>query len=199
MKSRGYDTHYKQTPPPIGGFVVERAQLTTVARNKSKLPFNCDHCGIPFEKYACWAKRSTHHYCGRACANAARLVRIPKECVVCKAEMLLTPADYPRLSTCSKLCMRKRRTSTNINMRSSPDYRAIVNRLKKNAVCAVCETTKGPWIVRGTKLWVQDGLSCADGTDAYLVCRNCHLKATQPLAKASTYMTDRFKYYKERE
>jgi hypothetical protein len=32
-----------------------------------------------------------------------------------------------------------------------------------------------------------------------LLCRGCHMKSVAPLSMQSTYMTDRFKYYKEKE
>ena len=198
MKGNGYEHHYKNIPPPKDGMGYQRGQLTSVQRNKAKLGFNCDHCGLPFETYACWAKRNAHHYCGRACASAAKVVRIPKPCVVCGTEMLLTPTDYRRFSACSYKCSRKRRVVNNDNPYSSPDYAAVAARLKKNAVCTACGATSGPWVVRGMKTWVEDGLACASGDDAHLMCRDCHLKAVAPLAAQSTYMTDRFKYYKQK-
>jgi hypothetical protein len=198
MKSGGYDNHYKNIAPPKDGMNYQRSQMTGLLRNKSKLPFNCDHCGIPFEKYACWAKRNNHHYCGRGCASAAKVIKFPKDCVICGAEMMLTPSLFLKKFTCSVACMRKKRVTNNINTRTSPDYMAIAKRLKKDALCKSCGTTNGPWTVRGVRLWVEDGLSCADGSGAYLVCRHCHLKSVAPLSIASTYMSDRFKYYKEK-
>lgn len=198
MRGNGYENHYKDIPPPKEGLRYQTGQLTPLARNKSKIGVNCDYCGMAFEKYACWAKRTAHHYCGRSCANAAKLVRIPKPCAVCNGEMLLTPADYPKISTCSKTCLRKKRVKNNMNLRSSADYKRIVSRLKKNQICKVCATKSGPWTVRNIKTWVHDGLSCADGSDAYLVCRHCHLKEVSPLSLTSTYITDRFRYYKDK-
>lgn len=198
MKGNGYEQHYKNILPPKDGMGYQRAQLTTLQRNKSKLSFNCDHCGLPFEKYACWAKRTKNHYCGRACASAAKVVRIPKPCVVCGNEMLLTPTLFTRTSACSKECMRKRRVVNNKNLRSSPDYLSIVKRLRKEALCSVCGTTNGPWVVQGIKTWVENGLAQADGDSAHLVCKQCHMKSVVQLSLKSDYMTDRFKYYKEK-
>ena len=112
--------------------------------------------------------------------------------------MLVKPSDYAKKFTCSVPCKRRKRVTNNANIRTSPDYMAIAKRLKKNASCKSCGTTNGPWAVRGAKLWVEDGLACADGSEAYLVCRHCHLKSVAPLSIASTYMADRFKYYKEK-
>lgn len=195
MKSTGYEKHYTEIIPPKDGMAFHKASPTK--KLQSKLSFNCDHCGILFEKYACWAKRTTHHYCGRACASAAKVIRIPKNCVVCDTEMLLTPTYFKRVSACSKTCQRKRRTGNNSNLRSSPDYNAIIKRVRKNAVCKECNATSGPWIVRGVRLWVEDGLACADGETAYLVCQKCHLKSVTHLSLKSTYMSDRGKYYEE--
>jgi len=199
MKGNGYEHHYKQIPPPKDGLQKQGAQLTGLARNKAKLPFNCDHCGLAFEKYACWAKRVTHNYCSRACASAAKVIRFPKDCVVCGTEMLLTATYVKRVSACSAACSRKRKTVTNVNLRSSPDYTAIAQRLKKNTICNTCGTTNGPWRVTGVKTWVEDGLSCANGDDAKLVCLRCHLKSVAHLSRASTYISDRFRYYKEQK
>ena len=198
MKTGGYDRHYKDIVPPVEGLQYHKGQLTKLTRNKSKLGFNCDYCGLPFEKYACWAKRTAHHYCGRACANAAKVVEIPKPCVVCGKEMLLKPSLFKRVSACSPECIRKRRTVNNTNLRASPDYTAIVKKLRQVAVCGGCGTTTGPWIVQGIKLWVEDGLSQADGANARLVCRPCHLKTLNTHSAKSLYMTDRFKYYREK-
>ena len=197
MKGNGYERHYKQIAPPTSGMAYQKSQLTPLARNKSKLFFNCDHCGLLFETYACWAKRVTNHYCGRSCASAAKVMRIPKDCVICGAGMLIKPSEYVKKSTCSASCMRKKRVTTNVNMRSSPDFMAIARRLKKDAECKSCKATSGPWAIRGVKVWVDNGLACADGSGAYLLCRNCHLRSVAPLSVASTYMADRFKYYKE--
>ena len=198
MRNNGYDHHYTNVVPPKDGMQFHRGQLTSLQRNRSKLTLNCDHCGIPFQKYAAWAKRSNKHYCGRGCASAGRMVRIPKPCIVCNTEMLLTPYNIKRISTCSKDCSRKRRVKNNINLRSSPDYVAIVNRLRKNALCNTCGTTNGPWVVRGINTWLEDGLSCAEGNDAYLVCQQCHLQSVANLAKQSLYMLSRPKYYEEK-
>ena len=198
MKTTGYENHYIGIAPPKDGLKYQRAQLTSVQRNKAKLGFNCDHCGIPFEKYACWAKRHTHHYCGRPCASAAKVIRIPKPCVVCGTEVLLTPSDFKRVSTCSRDCKRKRRVVNNKNQRSSPEYMSIVKRLKATAVCSTCNTTNGPWVVQGIKTWIEDKLAYADGGDARLVCQHCHLSSVSHKATQSTYITDRFKYYKEK-
>ena len=198
MKAKGYERHYTKVIPPKDGLRYHRGQLTSVQRNKAKLGFNCDHCGIPFETYACWAKRYSHHYCGRACASAAKVVRIPKPCVVCGTEMLLTPTLFRRVSGCSKECMRKRRIVNNHNLRTSPDYMDIVKRLRKEALCGMCGTTNGPWVVQGIKTWLEDGLAFADGSGAHLVCQHCHLRSVAPLSKQSMYIVDRFKYYKEK-
>lgn len=194
---RGYEQHYKHITPPKGGMGYQRGQLTPLHRSAAKVALNCDHCGLLFEKYSCWAKRSAHHYCGRVCANAAKVIRIPKPCIVCGAEMLLTPSGYQKISTCCRTCSRKRRVANNANLRTSPDYIAITKRLKKGAKCTTCHTTSGPWVVQGVKTWVENGLACANGDDAHLVCRQCHMKSVVPLAMQSTYMTDRQKYYSE--
>lgn len=197
MKCTGYEKHYTEIVPPESGMSYQKSQLTKITN--SKLTFNCDHCGVAFEKYACWAKRTAKHYCGRACAWAAKVIRIPKNCVVCGAEMLVTPSNLNRVSACSKPCQRKRRVKNNCNLRSSPDYTDILKQLRKNTVCNTCASTNGPWVVRGVTKWVENGLAYASGENAYLVCQRCHLKSVAPLSLQSTYMSDRDKYYAEKK
>lgn len=191
---KGYQVHYRHIAPPKSGLLKESSQSTAITKVKSKLPFNCDHCGLLFEKYACWAKRCTNHYCSRACNWASKVIRIHKNCVVCNAEMLLTPSDYKKFSTCSKECLRKNRVINNAGLRTSPDYIGIVKRLKKNMVCNDCKTTNGPWVVSGIKTWIENGLSCADGDSAYLLCKDCQLRKARKDALNSLYMIDRKKY-----
>ena len=199
MKPGGYEYHYRTITPPKEGMKYQRSQMTGIARNKAKLSFNCDHCGIQFETYACWAKRWANHYCGRACASASRIIRFPKDCVICGVVMMLTPATAVKKFTCSRNCMRKKRVTSNVTVRSSPDYKAIAKRLKKNAMCKLCGTLNGPWVAAGIKTWVENGLSCAEGSKSYLLCKHCHMKYVASLAVNSTYMTDRIKYYKEKK
>jgi hypothetical protein len=82
-------------------------------------------------------------------------------------------------------------------LRSSPDYIGIVNRLRKNTSCNTCNTTSGPWVVANIKTWVENGLSCADGEGAYLLCKQCHLKTASNEALNSLYIVNRNEY-KER-
>lgn len=193
--SNGYDNHYRSIAPPKSGLLRQGSARTALAKVKAKLLFNCDYCDLPFEKYACWAKRTSHHYCSRACAWAAMVIEIPKNCVMCDVEMLLTPSNYPRITTCSKDCSRKRRVKNYKNLRCSPDYLTIVNKLKKIGSCNVCGVTSGPWVVAGIKTWVEDGLSRAEGGNARLICKKCHIAVMQPLSHLSTYTINRKQYY----
>ena len=197
--SNGYDAHYRSIAPPKSGLLGQSSALTALSKVKSKLLFNCEHCGLPFEKYACWAKRTSHHYCSRACAWAAKVIQIPKNCVVCNAEMLLNPSKYARVSTCSRDCLRKKRVKSYTNLRSSPDYAAIATRLKDIGSCNDCGATSGPWVAAGIKTWVEDGLSRADGSYARLICKKCHMKTTRSLSHLSTYMIDRKQYYEDKK
>ena len=198
MSPKGYQNNYREITPPKEGLQYHRSQLTKLAVTKGKLLFNCDYCELPFEKYACWAKRSKHHYCSRACSHASKIVRFPKNCVVCGTEMLVTPSSFNSIYTCSRVCLRKKRVKNNHNLRSSPDYVAIARQLKKDAQCKICGTLKGPWAVAGIKTWVEDGLACAEGSGAYLACSHCHLTKVSTLAVTSTYIADRPKYYMEK-
>lgn len=198
MKGNGYEQHYKNMLPPRDGLHREGSNLTSIARNKAKLSFNCGLCGMAFERYACHAKRYANHYCSTACASAAKIIRFQRLCRVCGTEMLLTPTDIERISTCSKECSRKRRIVNSSSPRSSPDYVAITKQLRKDSVCRTCGTTSGPWVAKGIRTWFDNGLAQADGSDAYLSCKQCHLESVAPLNVKSTYIRDRFAYYKEK-
>jgi hypothetical protein len=197
--SNGYDNHYRSIAPPKSGLLRQGSALTALSKVSSKLLFNCEHCDLPFEKYACWAKRTSHHYCSRACAWAAKVIQIPKNCVVCDVEMLLNPTKYTRISTCSKDCSRKRRVKSYTNLRTSPDYLTIVNRIKKIGSCNACGVTSGPWVAAGIKTWVEDGLSCADGNSARLICKKCHMGAARFWVLRSAYMLNRKQYYEDKK
>ena len=194
-----YERHYRDTLPVKGVSTLEGSQLTPLSRNKGKLAFNCDMCELPFEKYACWAKRSAHHYCSRACASAAKVVRVEVQCVVCDSKMMVKPAYLKRVTTCSKECMRKKRVKNNSQLRTSPDYKSIIERLHKQGACNMCGTTAGPWSVLGIRTWVENGLAQADGANAKLYCRHCHMKEVSPLMAKSLYATNRTEYYASKD
>ena len=201
MRRNRYESHYRNTVPVNGVTTFEGSQLTKLSRNKSKVEVSCGHCDLVFEKYACWAKRTKNHFCSRACHNAARVLRFLKNCEVCNAEMWLTSTDMPKYRTCSKECLRKSRTLDQPKKgghTSSTEYRALAKKLKENAMCTSCGATVGPWSVMGIRTWVENGLIHNDATQARLYCRKCHLAVANEYSKKSQYMTDRFKYYKEK-
>lgn len=189
MRRERFERNYRDTLPLKDVETFERAQLTKLTRNAGKVEVSCGHCEMIFEKYACWAKRSKNHFCSRACHNAARILRFPKDCVVCGTEMMLTPADMPKFSTCSKDCLRKNRSQENGKHTSSIDYKRVADELRKNEVCASCGVTVGPWSVMGIRTYLEDGIVKADASYAKLWCRKCHLN----LAKQKA-----IEYYKEK-
>jgi hypothetical protein len=200
MKRERYENHYRSTIPLKDVRTFESSQLTKLSRNKNKVEVSCGYCDLIFEKYACWAKRTKNHFCSHSCHNESRKIRFPKQCAQCDTVMMLTASKMKKYSTCSKDCMRKKRTdATRQNKKyTSIDYIKIANELKKNALCHSCGTDVGPWSVMGITTYLENGLAKADASQARLVCRKCHMKVSVDNAMKSTYIVDRFKYYKEK-
>jgi hypothetical protein len=82
---------------------------TPMSRVSGKIALNCGHCGLSFERYACWIKGHANSYCGRACAAAARLQPTPVVCVECGTTFHTQPAIVRerRIVTCSEPCWEK--------------------------------------------------------------------------------------------
>ena len=199
MRRNRYENHYRSTLPVNGVSTFETSQRTKLTRNAGKVEVSCGYCDLIFEKYACHAKRVANHFCSVSCNAEARKIRFPKNCVVCNTEMMLTATCMQRINTCSKDCLRKNRTNLTVTrVRSAAiSYTKIADKLKKNAVCVLCETTVGPWSVLGIKTFIENGTVEANGSQAKLFCRDCHLKQASTTALKSGYMVDRFKYYRE--
>jgi hypothetical protein len=126
MKPNRFERDYKDTPAPAAGVVREFSNKTKLARTQGKININCDLCGMPYETYACWAKRTNNHYCSRACANAAKEIPVEKCCVVCGTTFIANPTTAKKLSTCSRRCLKENRsrflTKEAKNMAESPIF-----------------------------------------------------------------------------
>lgn len=115
MKPGRFERSWHDTIPPKNGVHGETSNLTELSRSSSKIPLNCDMCGIRFEKYACWAKRTNHHYCGRGCANEAKKRIAERRCIECGKTMLMIPSYLTKISTCSAECSSERRKKHMLN------------------------------------------------------------------------------------
>lgn len=72
----------------------------------------CDYCKKP---YKTWTKRPAKT-CSRECSAALKVNRVKKECIVCGNEMMLTPSNAKRLTTCgSDKCKKARRSLQSTN------------------------------------------------------------------------------------
>lgn len=81
-----------------------------LAQTAGKVHLDCPICGIAFERYACWVKRKKICYCSKACADEARRRPVKLECVVCGGTFLTIPAQVGRVVTCSRECLKLRRS-----------------------------------------------------------------------------------------
>ena len=104
-KPNRFENSYRDTVPLVGVETREFAQKTKVAKTAGKIGMNCDNCGLLYETYACWAKRTNHHFCSRACGNSFKKIEIRKKCAVCGEIFTVSPSDWFKYSTCSEQCM----------------------------------------------------------------------------------------------
>ena len=109
MKKNRFERDYKDTPAPAAGVEREFSNKTKLHRTQGKIHLNCDLCGMPFETYACWAKRYANHFCSFACSSAFKEEKVKKACGICGKEFEVTRTQYKRVSTCSKVCSTTRR------------------------------------------------------------------------------------------
>jgi len=126
MKPNRFERDYKDTPAPIAGIEREFSNKTKLARTQGKININCDLCGLLYETYACWAKRTSNHYCSKACANAAKEIPVEKFCVICGGTFIANPTTAKKLTTCSRKCLKVNRsrllTAEAENMSKSPIF-----------------------------------------------------------------------------
>lgn len=115
-----YERQLKDTPPMRGVVVGKLSNSLPLARSSAKVAVNCETCGIPFEKYACWAKRTAHHFCGRACASAFKKRPVECKCVICGAIYVTTPVGAKRIKVCSRECLRERRRRLSMMWAQNP-------------------------------------------------------------------------------
>lgn len=167
------------TPAPAGGMARQLASQTPLAGATGKLRMICPMCGTDFLRFASRAKRANVSYCGNACAWASKVTRYEHHCVVCDASMLLQPSEGKRKLTCSPACSSARKRSRGMNSKPSSwrAYQDAASVIRAAGVCCRCGAQHGPWIVRGLRVYVEDGKTpAADTSAAFLVCNRCHFE-----------------------
>jgi hypothetical protein len=130
MKPNRFERSYRDTTPLKDVVAKHFSALTPIARSSGKIGLNCDFCGLPFETYSCWAKRTAHHYCGRACSSAAKEKKEQVNCVICGASFEIIPslaAGRLRKVTCSVACSRKKKSAFLLGEASNMYASAIFN------------------------------------------------------------------------
>lgn len=127
MKPNRFERNYRDTPAPAEGVQREFSNKTPMGRSAGKIAMSCDHCGLSYETYACWAKRTARHFCSRACANAAKEVRVEKSCVICGTVFTATPSTVDKSSTCSRKCLRENRRRFLLSEASNMSESSIFN------------------------------------------------------------------------
>jgi hypothetical protein len=91
------------------------------------LAFSCDHCGLPILQHWRQAARANKHFCGRACASAARRVRVKVNCAICNNDFETIPFYVGKIVTCSRKCLKERRRILLIEQASKVDESPIYN------------------------------------------------------------------------
>lgn len=126
-KPNRFERSMRETFPLKDGMSNHTSNKTKLSRSSSKVSLNCDMCGIGFEKYACWAKRTKNHYCGRGCSNEAKRRVAERQCIECGKHMEMIPGNLDRLSTCSKECSSERRRKHLLNEYANMSQSSIYN------------------------------------------------------------------------
>jgi hypothetical protein len=165
------------TAPPKHVARLGLSNKTPLSRTIGMLHFNCELCGVVFEKPAAWAKRVSRHYCSRECCSEDKKVRIHTNCRVCGVDMEQTPSEAVKTTTCGKICSSRRRRSGTPRPHSFVAYKNEMVRIAKAGVCSQCGVQHGPWVVRGIKSeLVVDAMLIIDHTSGSLWCRPCHFR-----------------------
>lgn len=165
--------------PPKEGMQRAVSAKTSVLLGIGKLYMECPVCTQGFYRHACHAKRVNQSFCGVGCANESKKCKVEKRCVVCDKGFMVTPTNLTRISTCSKVCqsLKRRCSVVPTRPRSTAAYARAVQQVRTRGCCARCETTIGPWIVRGIAVVIpENDVPIADAQQAELICQSCHFK-----------------------
>ena len=112
MSLNRFERDYRDTPAPAAGVEREFSNKTKLSRAQGKIHLNCDLCGMPFETYACWAKRVSRHYCSRACASDGKITQVENTCVICGDTFITKKSDHEmnKKTACSTECRKEKRS-----------------------------------------------------------------------------------------
>lgn len=157
---------HERLTPPSGGMVKQMPQLTPDRMN-STMYVECYFCGAMFDRPASHVLRCETNYCSVSCRIEGRKVRHAKQCIICGAVMMLTPSDYKRIVTCSRMCKAKKRIKHG-EEKWCFAYRDERKRLLNGASCVKCG--EPATIIRGLR--VHDYI--ADSSSAAAYCSSCH-------------------------
>ncbi|UOF76720.1 endonuclease [Caudoviricetes sp.] len=122
-----FERSYRDTIPVNGVVTIEFSNKTPLHRSRGMLAMECDHCGLPIMKHYVQAAKYASHFCGRACASAARRVRIKQTCCVCGSEYEVVPSDANRTVTCSRKCLKENRRRFMLNEAANMEKSSIFN------------------------------------------------------------------------
>lgn len=124
---RGFSESYRDIAPPKNGLRAEGSNKTKLSRSAGKIGLNCDHCGLSFETWACWAKKHANHYCSKACTDAAKIYKVKKNCIICGKEFEVIESRVAKVVTCSRACLRANRKKLLLAEASDMKNSAIYN------------------------------------------------------------------------
>lgn len=111
--------------PPAGGMVAQGSNKTKNVRSAAMMSLVCDNCGNSYETYACWFNKDgkKNHFCSVGCHNEWRKIKIISACEICGKHFFTTPSEWFKKYTCSRKCLKKKRseflTSEASNMATS--------------------------------------------------------------------------------
>lgn len=182
--------HLRDTAPPAAGLSVHISSTKPISQSAGKVSLTCAQCGLHFERYACWIKRSNRTYpacCSRACAAEQRkMFRVDVACSVCNAEMNLTPSALGKKTTCSKACSDIKKRGPQPNLKGNKASKDAIMKIAARGTCSCCGNNVGPWVIRGFDVSADEqGTLHINSEQATLWCRACHLTDLTPIAAAA--------------
>lgn len=156
MKPNRFERSYRDTTPIHGVTVRMLSNKTPIHRAIGMLAFNCDQCGLAILKSWAHAKRTNHHFCGTACANAFRRIRVPQRCVVCRTEFMVIPSNLRKVITCSRKCLKINRSKLMLDQVADMENSPVFNygqhehtpiKLSENDVLAIRKDKRPQYII----------------------------------------------------
>lgn len=95
---------------PAKGGMREISNNASLGVTTGKILIECPVCGLHVLKPAAWVRRRTNSFCGRACADEFRRIRVKAPCAVCGTPFFTTPSLLSRVVCCSAECSSRKKS-----------------------------------------------------------------------------------------